>query len=393
MSNRRRRRLETAAAAVAWLAAAGCDGEAPRDVGGREAGAAASRPAAGRRLVEVGDAAGVTAIVRSGEETQRHIPEVKATGVAVFDYDGDDRLDLLFTGGSTLKRFAAGEPGFGCTLYRNETPPGGPLRFVDVTERAKLPAARWPGGPCVVDYDADGDLDVLLTGFGGLALWRNRGDGTFEDATKAARLAVGGWSSGAACADFDGDGDLDVYVARYLRFDVANPPVHGARFTCLWKGREVLCGPRGLPPEPDVVLRNDGDGGFTDVTTAWGFDRAAPQYGLGVLVDDFDRDGRPDVFVANDSGPSFLWWNRGGTSFVEGGFEAGVAYGEDGGETAGMGVDSADLNGDGVPDLVVTNFEAQPNSLFISRGERLWLESSRAFGVALPSLPDLGWGC
>ena len=404
------RRFLAAAAAGIALAASGCgdapspEGDAARrgdsssrraEVGPEVAGRKAATPVAAtgpRTFVETGLAAGVLAVIRSGTPEQRYIPEVKSLGVAIFDYDGDDRPDLLFTGGSTLERFVRGEPGFGCFLYRNITTPGGPLRFEDTTAAAKLPSTAWANGPAVADYDGDGDLDVLVTGFGRAALWRNRGDGTFEDATTAARIAVPGWSSGAAFGDLDGDGDLDLYVARYLRFDTANPPEHGARFTCLWKNRTVLCGPRGLAAEPDVVFRNDGDGGFTDVTKDWGFSAVPPQYGLGVLIDDFDDDGRQDVFVANDSGPSFLWRNAGG-NFVEDGFAAGVAYEENGAETAGMGADAADLNDDGIPDIVVTNFEGQSNSLFVSRPGGVRLESSRAFGVALASLPDLAWGC
>jgi hypothetical protein len=384
--------------AGALVALTGCGDGGAAKAGGPANGAPGATPGGGaatvgRTFVDVAEAAGVVAVVRSGTPEQRYIPEVKSLGVAVFDYDGDGRQDVLLTGGSTLERVAKGEPGFGCVLYRNVTPPGGPLKFEDATAAAKLPPTAWANGPCVADYDGDGDLDVFVTGFRDARLWRNRGDGTFEDATAAARIDVRGWSSGAAFGDLDGDGDLDLYVARYLRFDLADPPRHGARFTCLWKNREVLCGPRGMPAEPDVVLRNDGDGGFTDVTQAWGFAAAPPQYGLGVLIDDFDGDGRADVFVANDSSPSHLWFQREAAKFVEDGFGAGIAYAEDGGETAGMGVDAADVNGDGLPDVVVTNFEAQPNSLFVSTPTGTRLESSRAYGIALPSLPDLAWGC
>jgi hypothetical protein len=341
--------------------------------------------------VDVAEVAGLTAVIRSGTERQEYIPEVKGLGVGLLDYDGDGRLDVLFTSGSTVERAQKGEPGFGCLLYRNETAPGGPLRFTDVTAAAKIPPTRWAGGPAVGDYDGDGRPDVFITGLLGNVLLRNRGDGTFEDVTAHARVAGSGWSTGAAFGDLDQDGDLDLYVARYLTFDLANPPRHGGRWTCTWKQRVVMCGPRGLPPEPDLVFRNEGDGTFTDATAAWGFDQAEPQYGLGVLIGDLNGDGRPDVFVANDSSPNHLFENDGGR-FVDRALERGVAFSEDGRELAGMGVDAHDLNDDRVPDIVVTNFSDQTTSVFMSQGKGRWFESSRAANVALASYPMLKWG-
>jgi enediyne biosynthesis protein E4 len=353
---------------------------------------AESRPAAAAwELRDVAVEAGLTAVIRSGTERQEFIPEVKGLGVGLFDYDGDGRLDVLFTSGSSVERAQKGEPGFGCLLYKNETAPGGPLRFRDVTAEAKIPPTKWAGGPAVGDYDGDGRPDVFITGFLGNVLLRNRGDGTFEDVTARAGVAGAGWTTGAAFGDLDQDGDLDLYVARYLDFDLANPPRHGARYTCMWKQRVVMCGPRGLPPQPDVAWRNDGDGRFSDATAAWGFDKADPQYGLGVLIGDFTGDGRPDVFVANDSSPNHLFENEGG-KFVDHALERGVAYSEDGREMAGMGVDAFDWNGDGIPEIVVTNFSDQTNSVFESRGPGRWFESSRAAGVALASYPMLSWG-
>jgi hypothetical protein len=340
---------------------------------------------------DVAQEAGLTAIIRSGTERQEFIPEVKGLGVGLLDYDGDGSLDVFFTSGSSVERARKGEPGFGCLLYRNETKPGGPLRFRDVTREAKIPATKWAGGPAVGDYDGDGRPDIFITGLlGNMLLW-NRGDGTFEDVTERAGVGGSGWSAGAAFGDLDQDGDLDLYVARYLSFDVANPPRHGGRWSCIWKQRVVLCGPRGLPPEPDVAYRNEGGGKFSDATAAWGFDETEPQYGLGVLIGDLNGDGKPDVFVANDSSPNHLFENEGG-KFVDRALERGVAYSEDGREMAGMGVDAFDLNGDGVPDIVVTNFSDQPNSVFLSQGGNRWFESSRATNVALASYPMLSWG-
>jgi enediyne biosynthesis protein E4 len=352
---------------------------------------AETRPYAAWEMRDAAAEAGLIAVIRSGTAKQEHIPEVKGLGVGLLDYDGDGKLDILFTSGSSVERAQKGEPGFGCFLYRNETAPGGPLRFRDATAEAKIPATKWAGGPAVGDYDGDGWPDVLITGMLGNVLLRNRGDGTFEDATARAGIGGAGWTTGAAFGDLDQDGDLDLYVARYLDFDLATPPRHGGRFTCMWKQRVVMCGPRGLPPQADVAWRNDGDGTFTDATADWGFDQAEPQYGLGVVIGDLTGDGRPDVFVANDSSPNHLFENDGG-KFVDRALERGVAYSEDGREMAGMGVDAHDWNRDGIPEIVVTNFSDQPNSVFVSQGPGRWFESSRPTGVALASYPMLSWG-
>lgn len=355
----------------------------------------APSPAAPQRweFHDVGIAAGLTTPIRSGTERQEFIPEVKGLGVAMLDYDGDGRIDLFFTSGSSVERLQKGEPGHGCRLYRNVTAPGGPLRFEDVTTAAKIPPTRWACGPAVADFDGDGRSDIFITGLVENVLLRNRGDGTFEDVTDHAGVRGGKWSSGAAFGDLDQDGDLDLYVARYLDFDLADPPRHGARYTCIWKQRVVICGPRGLPALHDVVYRNEGNGTFTDVTAAWGFDRADPQYGLGVVITDLTGDGKPDVFVANDSSPNHLFENDGGT-FIDRALERGVAYSEDGREMAGMGVDVQDLNGDALPDIVVTNFSDQTNSVYLSKGPEpgRWFESSRSAGVALASYPMVSWG-
>ena len=342
-------------------------------------------------LKEVGEASGIQCVLRSGGDLLRHVVDVKGLGVATADFDGDGRVDVLVTSGSSLERFNAGESGYGIWLYRNVTAAGGAIAFEEIPNAGGISGPKWPSGPAVVDIDGDGDLDVLLTGFGGMALWRNRGNGTFEDATKSSGLDLNGWTTGAAFADLDGDGDLDLYIARYLTLDPKNPPVHGSKYSCTWKGHVVLCGPRGLPAEADRAFRNQGDGTFEDATAAWGFDKAEAQYGLGVLARDFNGDGKVDVFVANDSCANFLFINNGST-FDEVALESGVAYSEDGKEMAGMGVDASDLNGDGLPDIIVTNFSDQPNSIFLSQSRGRWLESSRSTGVALPSYPMLSWG-
>jgi enediyne biosynthesis protein E4 len=348
-------------------------------------------PSAPGLMRDVHVAAGLDVVLRSGEAAPAYIPEVKGLGVAAADFDGDGRVDLLFASGSSVERYRRGEAGFGIHLFKNTTTREGAPTFKEVPGAGGIVGPRWPSAPAVADYDGDGDLDVLITGFGGLALWRNRGDGTFDDATTSAGVTLDGWSTGAAFADLDADGDLDFYVARYLAFDPDDPLVHGPKANCTWKDHVVLCGPRGFAAQADRAYRNRGDGTFEDATSAWGFDRATPQYGLGVLIRDFDGDGAVDVFVANDSCANFLFVRR-GSGFEEVALESGVAYSEDGRSMAGMGVDAADLNRDGLPDLVVTNFSDQPNSVFLSTGKGRWLESSRLTGMSLASWPMVAWG-
>jgi hypothetical protein len=384
------------AAAAAALGLAGC-GEAPTSPSPE---APASKPATTNGASAVRETAtafgfeelppprGATA---DDDGAPAHIPEAKGGGVALFDYDGDGKLDLLVSRGSAVARAAAGLPSRGVALFRG----GGDGSFTDVTAAAGLAAITpWIMAPVAADLDGDGDADLLFTALEGLFYYRNDG-GRFVAAPEALPpgAAETGWSSSAACFDADDDGDLDVYVARYLRFDVRRPPVDGADGrTCRRRGRPVLCGPRGLDPLPDLFLRNRGGGVFEDATTAAGFDQAKPVYGLGVLVLDYDRDGRPDVFVANDATPNRLWRNRGDGRFVETAVETGVAWSADGAPEAGMGVDAADLNGDGVDDLVVTNFEAEPNDVYLSRPGLGYLESSARVRTAGEDRPHVGWG-
>ncbi len=340
------------------------------------------------RFTDLGSPDGATAI---DQGVPRLIPEAKGGGVAMFDQDGDGRLDVLVVKGSTVERAARGEPGFGAALYRGN----GDGRFKDATAEAGLDVPLpWLMAPVAADFDGDGRTDVLFTALEGLRYFRNEG-GRFVDRTGTAlpaAVAAAGWCTSAAAADFDGDGDLDVFVARYLAFDPKDPPLDGVGGrTCRHRDRPVLCGPRGLKPLGDLLLKNRGDGTFEEVGSAFGLGGTAPAYGLGVVVLDFDRDGRPDVFVANDATPNHLWRNEGGR-FVEVGVGLGVAWSADGAPEAGMGVDAADLNGDGVDDLVVTNFETEPNDVYLSRGDLGWIESSARVRTAGVDRPLVGWG-
>ena len=330
---------------------------------------------------------GITESVRSGTSSQRFIVEVKSTGVGLADFDGDGFLDIVLTAGSTLERHREKASGYGTQLYRNVDG----KRFERI---ADMPATGWACAPICADYDGDGDVDLFVTQFGANMMLRND-DGRFTDVTAAAGVAGAEdeWSTSAAFHDLDGDGDLDLWVCNYLQFDVENPPRDGeGGFTCRWKGRAVMCGPKGLPPQGDRCFRNDGDGTFTDVTEAWGLADAERSYGLGVVTGDFDGDGAAEVWVAND-GMANQWFDFTDGALVEDGYFKGVAWSEAGAPQAGMGVAAGDIDGDGLDDLVCTNFSGESNDFYLSIEAGLYREASATVGIALDGLDMLGWGC
>ena len=398
---RRWRGLSPAARRFRLLAAglllilSGCDAPAPppsettpaaRSSAAKEPSDSAPAAAvAGLGFREVSSVAGLTAPQLSGDEPPRTILGVKSIGAALIDHDADGDLDLFLTSGSTPQRWAEGEAGFPCRLYRND----GGLRFAEVEDRAGLPLLRWATGVAVADLDGDGREDLLVTGFGEDRIFLNRARG-FEE-VEASGLARGGWSTSAAFADLDGDGVLDLFIARNLELNPAAPPVHGEGWSCLWEGQVVVCGPRGLPPLGDRVYRGLGDGRFEEVTSAWGFDAATPGYGLAVVIEDLLGDATPEVFVANDSSANHLWTRREGR-WIEVGFRSGVAFDANGEEQAGMGADVGDVDGDGRPDLVVTNFEREAENLYIAAPTGHFFDRSDSWGVATASRATLSWG-
>jgi hypothetical protein len=354
-------------------------------VSGQRAATPALDPASllhGVRFTEVARESGITLSVTFGGAEKRYIVERPGTGCAFFDADSDGDMDLYVVNG--LEFGQEGKPDAPSdALYRND---GG--RFTDITRQSRIADGRWGAGAAAADYDNDGDVDLYVTNFGPNALYRNNGDGTFTDVAAEAGVADPRWSSGPAWLDYDLDGDLDLYIANHVEFDRLNPPRMEKK--CVWRGFEVGCGPLAYTPLPHSLYRNDGNGHFTDVSMASGIGRS-PSYGFGAVAGDFDLDGDPDVYAANDSVANFLWRNNGDGTFTDVGLAAGVAYNEDGREQAGMGADFGDINGDGRWDLFVTNFSEDSNTLYRNDGRMFFSDITFVAGLGEDSLPYLGW--
>jgi hypothetical protein len=328
---------------------------------------------------------GITLENITGSTTKDYIVEVNGNGAGFFDYDNDGDQDVLIANGSTLGTYQAGGDPM-AALYRNE---GG--RFVNVTLEANLESRGWGMGVCIADYDNDGHRDFYLTAYGANVLYRNNGDGTFSETTALAGVGNEGWSTNCAFGDYDRDGDVDLYVANYLSFDESEIPRRGETDVCRYLGAEVFCGPRGLASESDVLYRNEADGTFRDVTSEAGI--AGPTYsGFGVVFSDFDDDGWPDIYVANDMMPNLLYHNNRDGRFSETGLVSGVALNDEGREQAGMGVGVGDYDGNGFLDIFVTHFSRDTNTLYQNIGGMMFADATSSAGLGGVSLPHLGWG-
>jgi hypothetical protein len=330
--------------------------------------------------------AGVDHVAICGNRDKNHILETLGSGVAIADYDNDGDQDFYLATAQTSDDWLAGNKPRANALYRND----GDGTFVDVAAEAGVDLRAWSMGVYFVDHDNDGDKDLFVTTWGRNVLYVNNGDGTFTDGTAAAGLETHDvWSASAAFGDLDLDGDLDLYVANYAKYSLIDPPHGGAKIT--WRGLRVLMGPIGLVGENDRLYRNNGDGTFTNITSAAGIAGPAPHYGLGVVFSDLDKDGDPDIFVANDSMANFLWRNDGNLRFVDVSLGAGVATNQNANEQAGMGVDAGDYDDDGWTDLVVTNFSHDFNTLHRNRGDLLFSDTTYTANFK-DSYSNLVWG-
>jgi len=320
--------------------------------------------------------------------SKKYLIETMGAGVALFDYDNDGRLDIFVVNGAPLidptpKGTIPQKTGskYWNRLYHQKQDG----TFEDVTEKAGLQGVGYGMGVAVGDYDNDGYEDLYVTAYGGNKLYHNNGDGTFTDVTDKAGVDGSGWSTSAAWVDLDGDGLLDLVVLRYLTWD----------FEDIWcgehkEGYRAYCHPDFFKPIAPLVYHNDGNGHFTEVSEKIGL--AKPGKGLGIGIADYDRDGHIDLFVANDSMSEFLYHNKGDGTFEEIALVSGVAVDAEGHTFAGMGVDFADYNNDGLPDLVITDLASQMYALYRNNGDGTFTYESYPSGLGRMTMTHSGWG-
>jgi len=317
---------------------------------------------------------------------KKYIVESMSGGVALFDYNNDGLIDIFFVDSLTVE--TARDPSAArSALYRNL----GNGKFEDVTEKSGLAHPGWGMGVCTADVDGDGWEDLYVTALGRNRLYRNNHDGTFTDIAEQSGVAGGGWSTGCGFADYDRDGRLDLFVSRYVKIDLEHLPTFGKDKTCEYRGIAVQCGPRGLPGESDFLFHNDGKGRFSEIGAKAGVSDPRGYFGLGVAWFDYNDDGWPDLYVANDATPNFLYRNNQDGTFKDVSFPAGVAVSEDGAEQGSMGVAVGDYVNAGRLSLFVTNFSEEYNALYRHDGDHFSDVSFRS-GTASSSLPYVGWG-
>ena len=322
----------------------------------------------------------------SCETPQRHAPETMAGGVAVFDYDNDGYLDIFFTNGADINTLKKSSPKYYNRLFHNN----GDGTFADVTEKAGLAGTGYDTGVAIGDYDNDGYEDIFVGGVYRNTLYHNNGNGTFTDVTEKAGLAQPDkeygplWSVGGAWVDVNNDGLLDLFVANYLKWDGTKEP------PCNFDGKPEYCHPKYYKETPNQLFLNKGNGTFADISAQSGI-RAHPGKAMGVGVADYDGDGLPDLFVTNDKLFNSLFHNKGNLKFEEVAFEAGVALPEHGNLISGMGVDFRDLNNDGYPDIALVALDTETFPVYLNDKKGAFLEITAKSGMALLSNPMSGY--
>ena len=333
---------------------------------------------------------------RSGTPQKNYIFETTSGAVALFDYDGDELLDIYLLNGSTMPALQGKEKPPRSALYRNL----GAWKFEDVTNKAGVANERWGMGVAVADYDNDGRPDLFVSNLGVSRLYHNNGDGTFTDVAEKLNVARQGWSTGATWGDYDNDGRVDLFVPGYVDIDFNNLPpspsetakgATGQNF-CQFRGVTVMCGPRGLTGEGDTLYHQKPDGTFEDVSKKAGVDDPQRYYGFTSAFVHVNEDSLLDLIVVNDSTPNQLYINKGNGTFEESGYESGVALNENGREQAGMGLAAGDYDNDGRVDFHITNFSDDSNVLYRNEGENNFTDVTFQTALGEPSIPFLGWG-
>ena len=344
-------------------------------------------PAHIANFTDIAEKAGLTMTnVFGGLDTKKYIIETTGTGVAIFDYDNDGWPDIFLVNGTTLEGFPPDKAPTNHLYHNNHDG-----TFTDVTARAGLSTSGWGQGACVGDYDNDGWEDLYVTYYGKNRLYHND-HGVFTEVAEPAGVAGSGktWGTGCAFVDYNRDGRLDLAVASYVNFVLESTPKPGEGI-CTWKGVPVMCGPRGLPGDTNILYENLGNGKFADVSRKAHFDQTDGKYCFSVSTADFDDDGWPDIYIACDSTPSILYHNNRDGTFTDIAGMAGVAFNEDGREQAGMGATIGDYNGDGRPDIFKTNFSDDTPTLYRNEGNGTFTDVTFEAGLG-KHMQFLGWG-
>jgi len=335
------------------------------------------------RFQDAASGSGLNFVLQNSPTADKHMIETMAGGLALFDYDGDGRPDIFFTNGAEIPSLLKNDAKYWNRLYRNE----GNLKFRDVTTEAGVSGNGYSMGAAAADYDNDGKPDLFVAGVNRNILYHNLGNGKFEEVTAASGITSGEWAVAAGWFDFDRDGLLDLWVVHYAKWSVAESRYCGDRN----RGIRIYCHPKYFEPLANTLYRNLGNGHFEDVSKKAGV-AAFCGRGMSVVFADYDLDGFPDVFVANDNMPNFLFHNRGNGTFEEVGLQAGVALRDDGKPVASMGADFRDYDNDGLPDLSVTALAAETFPLFRNRGAGSFEDVTYKSRIGALSLRHSGWG-
>jgi hypothetical protein len=366
-------------------ALAGSFGQGPPPAAKTEPVAAEATPG---RFIDVTQKLGVHFKHEASPTSKKYLLETMGSGVALFDYDNDGRLDIFFANGARiddpmLKGAIPKKDGpkYWNRLYHQKADG----TFEDVTEKAGVAGAGYSTGVAVGDYDNDGFDDLFVAGYGHSTLYHNNGDGTFTDVTASAGVAGSGWATSAAWVDYDNDGRLDLVVARYMEWDFDD--IYCGHHE---EGFRSFCHPDLFKPASVLLYHNDGNGKFSEVASKAGMDK--PGKGLGLAIADYDHDGWTDILLANDSIPEFLFHNKGNGTFEEVGVASGVGLDGSGGTFAGMGVDFEDFNNDGWPDVIITDLANQKYALYTNAGDATFDYATSTTGLGAISLLHSAWG-